>query len=51
MSGSFQLNFSMPTAFTPRSPNHLVSPASFDCPQAVFSRSRPGLPRLSCSAA
>ena len=43
MSGSPQLNRSTPTALTPFSPNHLVSPVSFDCPQGVFSRRRPGL--------
>ena len=51
MSGSFQLNFSTPTALTPRSANHLVRPVSLDWPQAVFSSSKPGLPRLRCSAA
>src|SRR6266508_6385113 len=42
MSGSPQLNFSMPTGLTPFSPSHLASPASLDCPHAVFSSRRPG---------
>src|SRR5574341_1043993 len=47
ISGSFQLNFSMPTALIWARPSHLVSPSWLLAPQGVFSRMTPGFCRFS----